>query len=151
MQTLVIKNSIVINAPVQNVWDALVNPEKTKVYMFGCEAISDWKKGSTLIWRMDYEGKEFIPVKGNIVEFIPEKLLAYTTFNPHGGIPDVPSNYLTVTYALQDDKGSTLFTVTQGDYNTVEDGRRRYEEAYNDGKGWNPILEEIKKLVESKP
>jgi hypothetical protein len=31
----------------------------------------------------------------------------------------------------------------------VEDGERRYKEAYNDGIGWDPILVEIKKLVES--
>jgi uncharacterized protein YndB with AHSA1/START domain len=59
-----INNSITINAPAKDVWDALVNPAKTKQYMFGCEAISDWKKGSSLLWRGQYEGKEMIFVKG---------------------------------------------------------------------------------------
>jgi uncharacterized protein YndB with AHSA1/START domain len=39
-------NTIHINVSKENVWDALVNPSKTKVYMFGCETISDWKIGS---------------------------------------------------------------------------------------------------------
>jgi len=45
-QPLLIKNTIVINAPASKVWDALVNPEQTKKYMFGCETICDWQPGS---------------------------------------------------------------------------------------------------------
>ncbi len=147
---LIIKNSVTISAPAAKVWDALVNPEKTKKYMFGCETVSDWKVGSSLIWRMDYEGKEYIAVKGNIVSIEPGKLLAYTTIDPNNpAIPDIPSNYLTVTYTLAEEKGQTLLTVTQGDYGNVAEGQRRYEESYNDGIGWSPILNEIKKLVET--
>ncbi|HKR03868.1 MAG TPA: SRPBCC domain-containing protein, partial [Bacteroidia bacterium] len=62
---------------------------------------------------------------------------------------DVPENYLTVTYSLSEKNGQTIFTVTQGNYATVADGERRYNEAYNGGEGWNPILEQIKKLVEA--
>ncbi len=54
MDKLFVKNSIVINAPVANVWDALVNPEQTKKYMFGCETVSDWKPGSPLLWKGEY-------------------------------------------------------------------------------------------------
>lgn len=151
MQTpLLIKNTISINAPVTKVWDALVNPEQTQKYMFGCEALSDWKPGSPLIWQMIHEGKEFIPVKGHIVEIQPGQLLSYTVIDPHNpNIPDIPENYLTVTYSLSVDNGTTLLTVTQGDYNKVADGEKRYQEAYNSGEGWNPILLEIKKLLES--
>ncbi len=38
---LVAKASITINSPVDNVWDALINPNKIKQYMFGTNAISD--------------------------------------------------------------------------------------------------------------
>lgn len=48
---LFVKNSIVINASTEKVWDALVNPEQTKKYMFGCETVSDWKVGTSLLWR----------------------------------------------------------------------------------------------------
>ena len=88
MPPLIIKNSISIDAPASRVWDALVNPAQTKKYMFGCEAISDWKIGSPLIWRGVYEGNEMIFVKGNIVELIPEKLLAYTVIDPNSGIAE---------------------------------------------------------------
>lgn len=149
-QPLLVKNTIVINAPASSVWDALVNPEQTKKYMFGCETVSDWKVGSLLLWKGEYESKEMIFVKGHIVDIKPEKLLVYTTIDPNSNIDDTSENYLTVTYALTSEKGQTILTVTQGDYNTVADGEKRYKETYNNGEGWNPILIEIKKLVETK-
>ena len=149
MNPLIIKSVITINAAPAKVWDALVNPKQTKKYMFGCETVSDWKPGSPLLWRMEYEGKDFVAVKGSIVEIQPEKLLTYTTIDPNNTtIADIPENYLDVTYALTTENGQTVLTVTQGDYSKVADGERRYTEAYNNGEGWNPILVEIKKLVE---
>lgn len=150
MSKLQIVNTITINAPASKVWDALINPDLTKKYMFGCETVSDWKKGSTLIWKMMHEGKEFIPVKGYVVEIEPNKFLAYTVIDPHSTtIQDIPENYLTVTYSLESKSDQTTLTVTQGDYNTVAEGEKRYQETYNNGQGWNPILIEIKKLLET--
>lgn len=147
-QPLFVKNTIVINAPAATVWDALVNPAQTKKYMFGCETVSDWKPGSSLEWKGEYEGKEMIFVKGSILEINPGKFLAYTTIDPHSNIDDVSENYLTVTYDLQPENGHTVLTVTQGDYSKVAEGERRYNEAWNNGEGWNPILVQIKQLVE---
>jgi uncharacterized protein YndB with AHSA1/START domain len=147
-QPLIVKNEININAPASVVWDALVNPEQTKKYMFACETVSDWQVGSSLDWKGHYEGQEMIFVKGNIVDIQTGKFLAYTTIDPHSAIDDISENYLTVTYTLQETNGSTLLTVTQGDYSTVAEGERRYQEAYNNGEGWNLILLEIKKVVE---
>ncbi len=149
MEKLEVKSTITINAPASKVWDALVNPEQTKKYMFGCEAVSDWKQGSPLVWKMKHEGKDFIPVKGHVLAIQPESFLAYSTIDPNNpNVADIPENYLNVTYELIAEGGQTTLTVTQGDYNTVADGERRYNESYNNGEGWNPILVEIKKLVE---
>ena len=149
MKPLFVINSITIQAPLAKVWDALVNPVQTKKYMFGCETVSDWKVGSELLWKGEYEGKELIFVKGTILKIEPEKYLAYTTIDPNSSIDDRAENYLTVTYELKDESGRTILTVTQGDYSIVAEGERRYQETYNGGEGWNPILLEIKKLVES--
>ena len=148
MEPLIIKSVIAIDAPASQVWDALTNPEKTKLYMFGCETVSDWKVGSALLWKGNYEGQDIVFVKGNIVEIEPEKLLIYTTIDPNSTIDDVSENYLHVTYSLLSENKKTILTVTQGDYNTVSEGKKRYQEAYNNGEGWNPILSEIKKLIE---
>lgn len=148
MEPLIVKSVITINAPASQVWDALVNPEKTKVYMFGCETVSDWEVGSQLLWKGSYEGQEMVFVKGNIIKIEPEKLLIYTTIDPNSTIDDVSENYLKVNYSLEESDGQTVLTVEQGDYSTVAEGERRYQEAYNNGEGWNPILVDIKKLVE---
>ena len=147
-KALIIENSISISAPATKVWDALTNPAQTKKYMFGCEALSDWKVGSPLLWQAHYEGKDVVFVKGNIVDIKAPTLLIYTVFDPNSTMPDVPENYLSVTYHVYETNGQTILTVTQGDFSTVAEGERRYTESYNGGEGWNPILVEIKKLVE---
>lgn len=141
-------NTILIRSGIEKVWDALVNPAKTKIYMFGCETVSDWKAGSDLLWKGSYEGKEMVFVKGKIVSIEPQTSLVYTVFDPNGTLPDLPENYLTVSYFLESGGGQTKLTVKQGDYTQVGNGEKRYEESYNNGEGWNPILEAIKKLVE---
>ncbi|RBL93068.1 SRPBCC family protein [Chitinophaga flava] len=147
-QGFFLRNDITINAPANVVWDTLVNPEKTKQYMYGCETVSDWKKGSELLWTMIHEGKELVAVKGVIEEIIPNELLVYTTIDPNSNIDDASENYLKVTYRLSDQNGQTLLQVSQGDYTTVAEGDRRYKEAMEAG-GWASILTEIKKVAES--
>lgn len=147
-EQLIVRSEITINATVEKVWDALINPEQTRKYMFGCETVSDWQPGSELLWRMEYEGKEFVAVKGKIVAINAPLMLAYTTIDPNSTIADIPENYLTVTYNLTENNRQTTLVVTQGDYTTVADGERRYNEAYNAGEGWNPILVQIKDLLE---
>ncbi|HRF76293.1 MAG TPA: SRPBCC domain-containing protein [Chitinophagales bacterium] len=143
-----IVNTIEIQATPEVVWDALVNPEKTKIYMFGCATISDWQEASALLWQGSYEGKEMVFVKGFIIKIEAPYLLVYSVFDPNSTMEDVVSNYLHVTYKLAANGNSTLLTVMQGDYTTVADGERRYKESYNNGEGWNPILQAIKQLVE---
>jgi uncharacterized protein YndB with AHSA1/START domain len=146
---LIVTNTITIRASAAKVWDALTNPAQTKEYMFGCEALSDWKVGSPLIWKGNFDGVELVAVKGTIVEIQPGKFLAYTAIDPNNpSMPDLPENYLTVTYDLSEEGGETLLTATQGDYNTVADGENRYKHTV-DGGGWAPVLAGIKKLVET--
>jgi uncharacterized protein YndB with AHSA1/START domain len=146
---LFIRNNITVNANAAILWDVLTNPEQTKKYMFGCETVSDWKVGSELLWRAEYEGKQMVFVKGYIVQLQLKQLLIYTVIDPNNtSIPDVPENYLTVTYTLEEENDTTHFTVIQGDYSKVAEGEKRYHESYNNGEGWNPILVQIKKLAE---
>ncbi|TAK56796.1 MAG: hypothetical protein EPO24_10650 [Bacteroidetes bacterium] len=141
---LFIKKTVTINAAAMQVWDALVNPEKTKQYMYGCEAISDWKVGSPLLWNGVADGKTITYVKGNIVSFDPGKRLQFTVFDPHGSYEDIPSNYLHVTYELFEDNGKTTLTVTQGDYSKVAEGEKRYQHSLKD---WD-IIQLLKEVAE---
>ncbi|MGI4022488.1 MAG: SRPBCC domain-containing protein [Janthinobacterium lividum] len=144
----VVKSVIIIDASVSSVWDALVNPEKTKIYMFGCETVSDWNVGSDLLWKGNYEGEEMVFVKGKIVSIEPEKLLKYTVIDPFATYPDIPENYLNVTYALSEQGSQTTLTVIQDGFETAAEGEKRYKDIYNNGEGWNSILAEIKKVAE---
>lgn len=150
MPALNVTNEIFIAAPPAAVWDALTNPVQTKKYMFGCETVSDWQKGSPLTWEMMHEGKKFVAVKGTIQEIEPDSKLIYSTFDPHSAMADVPGNYLDVTYELEARDNGTQLRVTQGDFSKVADGERRYAEVHNNGDGWNPILVQIKNLLENK-
>jgi uncharacterized protein YndB with AHSA1/START domain len=149
MEHMVVKSIISINAPASKVWDALVNPEQTKKYMFGCETVSDWKPGSPLLWKGSYEGQEMVFVKGVVLVIQPPTLLKYTVIDPNTAMEDTPENYLNVTYKLEEQEGKTTLTVLQDGFETAADGEKRYKDTYNNGEGWNPILVEIKKLVEA--
>ncbi len=149
MEKLIVRNSILINAPIAKVWDALVNPEQTKKYMFGCEGLSSWTIGSPLLWQAMYEGKETVFVKGMIADIQPNKLLKYTVIDPNSSMPDIPENYLNVTYELSEQEAQTNLTVYQDGFENAAEGEKRYTDVYNNGEGWQPILVEIKKLVEA--
>ncbi len=146
---MTVRNEIDIKGTAAAVWDALTNPEKTKKYMFGCEAVSGWQPGDALLWKGMLEGQETVFVKGQILDIRPGKLLAYTTIDPLADMEDIPENYVTVTYTLTEKDGLTTLKVSQGDFAGVADGERRYQDCYNNGLGWSPVLEEIKKLVEA--
>jgi uncharacterized protein YndB with AHSA1/START domain len=147
-EKMVVVSSVEINAPAAKVWDALTNPDQTEKYMFGCRTVSDWKPGSALLWKGTYEGKDMVFVKGIILEIKPLEVLRYTVIDPNSPMKDVPENYLRVTYQIKEAGDRIVLTVIQDGFEGAADGERRYMESYNNGEGWNPILGQIKKLVE---
>ena len=90
--SLTIKNSILIDAPAAMVWDALTNPEQTIKYMFGCKTVSDWKKGSPILYKGIYEGKAYED-KGNILDIEKEKFILYNYWSSFSGTENIPENY----------------------------------------------------------
>lgn len=135
------KATTTIDAPVSKVWQALVNPEIIKQYLFNTDVISDWKVGSPIIYRGEWEGKPFED-KGKILEIEPEKILKSTHWSPLSGVPDTPENYHTVTYTLSEKGDGTEVTITQ-DNNASEE-----EEAHSE-KNWQTVLKGLKDLLES--
>ena len=140
---VMLRNSIRLRAGIQSVWTALTDPAMTRHYMYGCEALSDWKVGSSLVWKGAMDGKVY--VKGNIVEIQRDKLLSYTVIDPNSGIEDIPSNYLTVTLELSEEGRDTILSVTTGDFSVVADGETRYKHSLG---GWEYVLKGLKDLVE---
>lgn len=129
-----------INAPVSKVWDALTKPELIKQYLFGTDVISDWKVGSDIVYRGEWQGKPFED-KGKILEMKRERSLVSTHWSPLSGVPDTPENYHTVSYHLATKDGQTEVTITQ-DNNASEDEKAHSEQ------NWRQMLEGLKKLLE---
>ena len=139
--TLIAKATVTINAPASKVWKALMDPELIKQYLFGADVISDWKVGSSIIYKGNYQGKAYED-KGTVLKAEPEKLLLITHWSPLSGTTDSPENYHKVSYELATEKDSTQLTITQDNNSSAE------EQAQNAG-FWQTVLEEIKKLLES--
>jgi len=149
MSKLEVKNSIAINASAAQIWDVLINPQHTPKYMFGCKTISDWKIGSLLLWQTNFEGKETVFVKGTILEIEPNRKLVYTVIDPFSTMEDIPANYLNVHYLLTQEDEKTTLTVIQDGFENAAEGEKRYQEVYNSGEGWMPIMLQIKEIAES--
>ena len=77
MTNLIAKATTIIDAPTEIVWDALVTPSIIKEYMFGTNVVSDWKEGSPIAWKGEWEGKAYED-KGVIQKIVPHRLLQYT-------------------------------------------------------------------------
>ena len=136
------KASTTINAPAAIVWDALVNPETIKRYMFGTNVVSDWKEGSPITWKGEWEGKAYED-KGTILKFSPPRQLQYSHFSPMTGQPDKPENYHTVTIDLAAGGAKTNVTLTQ-DNNATAEEREQSE------KNWSMMLDGLKELLEGR-
>ena len=138
---LVAEASIDIDAPRARVWKALTDPASIKKYMFGADVTSDWKVGSPITWKGEWQGKKYED-KGVIQEMKPERTLQYSHFSPLAGKPDRPENYHTVTVDLSGQGDRTKVTLTQ-DNNSTEEARAQSE------KNWAGMLQSLRKLLES--
>lgn len=137
---LVLEKSIDLKADAAKVWDALTNPAIIKQYLFGTNAVSDWKEGSPLYFRGEWEGKSYED-KGTIVKSVPNQLFQYTYWSSFSGKPDIPENYANVTYKLTLGNGSTKLTLIQDNIAT-EEARQHSDQ------NWGMVLESLKKIVE---
>jgi uncharacterized protein YndB with AHSA1/START domain len=106
-KNLVARASITIDAPVQKVWKALVDPAAIQEYMFGTNVQSDWTEGSLIVWKGEWQGRSYED-KGVILRLEPGRTLRYSHFSPLSGLPDVPASYHTVNIELSGEGGFTL-------------------------------------------
>jgi|SRR6187549_3397109 uncharacterized protein YndB with AHSA1/START domain len=140
MEQLIAKAAVNVDAPSATVWDALVNPEAIKQYMFGANVVSDWHEGSSITWKGQWEGKPYED-NGTIRKIKPERLLQYTHFSPLSGLPDRRENHHTVTITLSDQGKRTHISLEQ-DNNPTEQARAHSE------KNWGMMLTGLKQFVE---
>jgi len=134
------KAETTINASAEKVWDALTDPGMIKKYMFESTVISDWKEGSKIIWKGEWEGRTYED-KGKILRFEPKRSLQYSHFSPLSGLHDNPENYHIVTINLEEKDKQTTVTLTQD--NNADEKTKDHSE-----KNWKMMLASLKKLLE---
>ncbi len=130
-----------VAATPERVWTALTDPDEIEKYMFGSRVDTDWKPSSPIVWRGEYNGRQFED-KGEVIEVKPGRRLKVTHFSPLSGQPDEPSNYHTVTYELQSSGKHTHVRLSQ-------DNNSSTEEAEHSAANWQTMLDGLKAIVEA--
>jgi uncharacterized protein YndB with AHSA1/START domain len=137
----VARADININASLEDVWNALVDPEAIHQYMFGATVVTDWRQGSPIVWRGTWEGRPFED-KGEILQLMPGEMLQYSHFSPLSGDADLPENYHTVTVDLSQRGEQTHVGLAQ-DGNASDEERQHAEE------NWGMMLSSLKNYLEN--
>lgn len=142
MKTLTARVSITIAAPVNKVWQALTDPDLIRQYLFGTNTVSDWKKGSSITYTGEWQGKPYTD-KGEIIDIVPEKLLHTTYLSGNSGKEDKPENYAHVIYELEP-RGSNTTIVSLSQSNIKDEAELKHME-----ENWGMVLNGMKKLLEN--
>jgi uncharacterized protein YndB with AHSA1/START domain len=140
MGNVIARAQVGIAAPAARVWQALTDPAIIARYFFGTTVITDWQPGSPIVWQGEYQGRPYQD-KGQILEVEPGRRLKVTHFSPMTGQPDVPENYHTITYEIDERDGTTQLTLSQ-------DNNGDKAEAQRATQTWETMLAALKKTVE---
>ena len=137
---LVSTASTAVRAPAARVWEALTDPAQIKQYMLGADVVADWRPGSPIVWKGEYEGRRYED-KGTILDVDPQRVLRYTHYSPLTGKPDRPEHYHTITVELTERHGETAVTLSQD--NNPDEESRAHTAAF-----WQAMLDRLKALLE---
>ncbi len=134
--------SIVINAPLKKVWDALTIPEQVREYFFGTNMITTWEVGSPIFFQGEWEGKTYED-KGIVLEYTPMQSFSYNYWSSMGDTEDKPELYQVLSYSLSETSDGIKLMVTQSNVDTQE-------KADHSAKNWEGVLGLMKAFVEKK-
>ncbi len=141
MNTYTSKASTIINAPVEQIWDALTKPEQVKEYFFGTDLDTTWEVGSPIFFRGEWEGKKYED-KGTVLEFNAPTSLSYDYWSALSGDEDKPELYQVLRYDLIQKEEGVEVTISQSNVETQE-------KADHSNGNWKMVLDGLKKYIES--
>jgi uncharacterized protein YndB with AHSA1/START domain len=135
--------SIDVEAAPARVWQVLTEPEYVRRYMHDTELDTDWREGGPIVWRGEWQGKQYED-KGEVTTFRPQQLLSVTHWSPLTGEPDTPEHYHQVTYELQPLSDElTRLVLTHGNSPSQEAADGMIEG------GWSPLLQELRNVAQN--
>ncbi len=138
---LKVQTSITVNADTKKVWKALTTPALIKKYLMGTDVSSDWKEGSAIDYKGEYQGKEYHD-KGIIKKIEAGKIFQSTYWSSMSGKEDKPENYNLVTYKLANQDDKTVVTL-------IQDNVASEKEKVHLTENWKMVLKKLKEVVES--
>lgn len=134
-------STILVNAPIEKVWETLTKPEFIKKWQFGSDLITDWTVGNDIKFRTEWQGKVF-EQWGKVLEVFPYRIIKYSLFAPRPDLEDIPENYFIMSYVLTEEEGQIRIKIIQ------EDNRPGAKQEQPQGEE-NPILSGLKSLIEN--
>ncbi|HEX6208652.1 MAG TPA: SRPBCC domain-containing protein [Actinomycetota bacterium] len=136
------EQSIGIDAPIDEVWAALTTPDQIEQWFLGVRTETDWRPGSPIVHRGEYQGKPYEDV-GTILEFEPPRRLVHTHWSPVSGRPNVPESHEVVVWELAERGAGTVLTVEESNL-ASEEAKATSERT------WGVVLENLKGFLESR-
>ena len=140
MTSFKVEKEIKISSTSQQVWSVLTDPSHIKEYLFGTEAISEWKEGSDLVFQGVYDGYSYKD-KGVIIKWQPYQLFQYTYLAQFSGLDDQPENYHLISYSLTEINNGTVLNLKQ------ENIHNEIAQEHSNS-SWDKALAQIKALAE---
>lgn len=137
------KSSVIIKTTKSKVWKAITEPDLVKQWQYGSQLLTNWKVGSDIVFRAEWEGQVF-EQHGKILEIQENEYVIYNLFAPRPGLEDKPENYFIMKYILKEHGDETELEITQED-NRIIEGQ---EDSTQEEEAENNVLNELKKVAE---
>ncbi|MCW7491938.1 SRPBCC domain-containing protein [Leptospira sp. 2 VSF19] len=131
-----------IPSSLERIWEILTTPKYIKQYLYDTDVISEWKEGSSLIFKGVWEGTPY-EEKGKIIVLQRPQTFKYSYFSEFFGLPDLPENYSIIENKLTFADGFVTIHLTQTGF-TAEDRR---EHSLQSWKQCLDIIEGIAKTL----
>jgi uncharacterized protein YndB with AHSA1/START domain len=147
MSTDRIEKKVILRAPRERVWRAIVNADEFGTW-FGVKLEGQFAEGVTLRGKITYPGYEHLTMEVKVERIDPQKYFAYR-WHPYAIDPavDYSTEPMTlVEFRLEDGEAGTLLTIVESGFDNIPLARRAEAFMKNEG-GWTQQTLNIERYV----
>ena len=134
------KSTILIHSTKQKVWNALTQPELVKQWQYGSELTTDWKVGSEIRFKNEWDNILY-EQWGKILEIIPNELIKYSLFFPRPDLEDKEENYFIMSYVISDANNKIKLEI-------IKEDNRPGAIVEQESNEENPVMIALKEMAE---